>query len=471
MNPGNEMVKAGEVIRQEFDARQVERSAETQSAAVAAREQAAIQARYVVAMRNPRDTENFRVALLKECRRPGFAEIAEYNRPVGKKRDPATGEWHEQYAIGPSVHLIRTAVSLYWNMMVDSATMYESADTRIIHAYTLDLQTNVSQARTIVVSKVIEKRGQKKGKEIGPPESRDVVGERVNTYGEKVYMVIATDDEVRVKESRLIAIAQRENGRAILPRDIIDEARMIARATVAKQDAADPDAALRKLVDAFAELNVKPADLAEFLGHQLDKIVPAELKDLRGVFVSLRDGETTWTEVMSVRDPVTGSKEAQQEVLQNKFKELGLDSKGKPMQKTEVASPPVEPTTHHHAKDSNGESGGPSTTASEEPSTPKEAPIVEESGKASDGPSPDLDAMRLDQMQSLSAYEEKFKVARKPARFWDILMTTLGTSDLAKAPWEQSFFMAAVRALEEELKKTAAPRADGPRKLNFGEKP
>jgi hypothetical protein len=50
---------------------------ETAASAIAAREEAEIQARYIMALRRPRDTENFRVALLKECKRPGFAEKAE----------------------------------------------------------------------------------------------------------------------------------------------------------------------------------------------------------------------------------------------------------------------------------------------------------------------------------------------------------------------------------------------------------
>src|SRR5690349_15619824 len=59
---------AGEVIREEFGADQIERRGETASVAIAAREKAAVEARYVVAMRNPRDVDNFRVRLLKECR-------------------------------------------------------------------------------------------------------------------------------------------------------------------------------------------------------------------------------------------------------------------------------------------------------------------------------------------------------------------------------------------------------------------
>ena len=464
-----ELVKAGEIIRQEFDAKQVEHSAETQSSATAAREQAAVQARYLMALRNPRDTENFRVALLKECKRPGFAEMAEYCRPVGKKKDPASGEWIEQYAVGPSVHLIRTAISLYWNMMVDSATMYESQDTRIVHAYALDLQTNVSQARTIVVSKIIEKRGQRKGKDVVAPEGREVVGERVNTYGEKVFLVIATEDEVRIKESRLIAIAQRENGRAILPRDIIDEARMLARATVANQDAKDPDAALRKLVDSFAELNVKPADLAEYLGHQLDKIVPAEIKDLRGAFVGLRDGETTWSELMAAKNPTTGSAEAQTEARDNKIERLRKEEADRLKAREAEARQDNQQTTEKVGSQGGGSTSGPANSSgSTGPAT------AEPSAKPSDSTPPEstenIDPIKLQQLQALEAYERRMTELRKPALFRDIMMRHLETTDVTTGPWPEQKFMDASYEIEEALAGPPKPGADIQKPV-FGRRP
>jgi len=331
VSPVTDLIPVGQIVRHEFGAQQVERSAETQSTAVAAREQAAIEARYKMALMRRRNVDQFRVDILRECKRPGFAEMAEYHRPVGKEKNRETGEWEEKIATGPSVHLIRTAIALYGNMLVDSATMYESPDNRLVHAYVLDLQNNVSWARTIALSKVVEKRAQQdyKTKKLGPPEGREVISERLNTKGETVYTVYATEDEVRTKEARLLAIAQRENGRSVLPRDIIDEAVRVARETIATADAADPDAARRKLIDAFSEQGVRPENLTEYLGHQLDRITPAELKELRGVFVAIREGESTWDEIMAVKNPV-GSKEAAQEVAKQKLANLG--AKGSPKQ-------------------------------------------------------------------------------------------------------------------------------------------
>jgi hypothetical protein len=321
---GTDLVRAGngQIQTVGFGQTEVKPYSETSSSATAARETAMIQARCIMAMQRPRDTERFRVELLKECRRPGFAEVAEYERPVGKEFNDDTGKWEQKIARGPSVHLIRTAIALYTNIMADALPLFESPTERVVQAYVLDLERNVSWARSIIISKVVERKGQKgRHGESEPPKGRTVISQRENSYGEITYTVFATDDEVRNKEANLLAKAQRENGRAVLPRDIIDSAILVARETMQKKDAEDPDAAKRKLIDAFAELSVSPSDVSIFLGHGLDRISPAEIKELRGVFVSLREGHATWDEILEAKNP-TGSAEASEKVAEKKLSSM-----------------------------------------------------------------------------------------------------------------------------------------------------
>ena len=67
---------------------------------------------------------------------------------------------------------------------------------------------------------------------------------------------------------------------------------------MAKQDAADPDAAKNRIIDAFAQLGVPVEALKDFLGHELSSIDPAELQLLRSTYSAIKDGETTWKAVM-----------------------------------------------------------------------------------------------------------------------------------------------------------------------------
>lgn len=42
-----------------------------------------IEARFVVAMKRPRDIDYSREKLVKECNRPGFSVIAIFKKPIG----------------------------------------------------------------------------------------------------------------------------------------------------------------------------------------------------------------------------------------------------------------------------------------------------------------------------------------------------------------------------------------------------
>lgn len=310
-------------MRQGFGEVESSHQFETAATAVAARQQALVQARFIMAVQRPRDVDEFRVRLLKECKRPGFAEMAEYSRPVGKEYNQETEQWEDKIAHGPSVHLIRTALALYKNIDADSVVVFENSESRVTHTYVLDLETNVGWGRTLTIPKIVEKRGYKArhGKESEPPRGRDIIGQRVNTSGETVYICIATDDEIRVKEASLVAKAQRENGRSLLPRDILDEAIMVANQTMKAEDARDPDAAKKKFVDQFEQLNVTPEDLAAYLGHPVAKCTPNEVAELRKVLVSLREGELSWTQIMADKDP-TGSVEAAEKVASEKLAKM-----------------------------------------------------------------------------------------------------------------------------------------------------
>ena len=57
---------------------------ETTAGALAAQAKAAVEARYIMAMQRPRDWDQVRLSLLKECDRTNFAEVAIYRKPVGQ---------------------------------------------------------------------------------------------------------------------------------------------------------------------------------------------------------------------------------------------------------------------------------------------------------------------------------------------------------------------------------------------------
>src|SRR5208337_3723267 len=79
------------IVRTSFGEQSVEKRSETASTAVAAQAQAEIQARFIMAMQRPRDDDNVRVRMLRECARPAFAKRAYYSLPRGDKPGRLTG--------------------------------------------------------------------------------------------------------------------------------------------------------------------------------------------------------------------------------------------------------------------------------------------------------------------------------------------------------------------------------------------
>lgn len=277
------------IVRSGFGSQEVERIQETQAYAAAEREKAIVQARYIVALQRPRDIETFRVRLLKHCKRPGFAAVAEYEKPVGGQKIK-----------GPSIRFVETALQEFGNVHPEVAAVYEDDEKRIIKVTLTDLERNITYAEDATVEKFVERKN---------ANGAEVVGERRKKNGEVVYKVRATDDDLNNKLGATVSKKIRNLGLRILPADIVDEAQDECRATRKAKDAQDPNAAARKVCDSFADLNVMPDDLKEYLGHEFASSSPAEIDELRRVYAAIRDGEATWQAAVQLKKQERGEAE------------------------------------------------------------------------------------------------------------------------------------------------------------------
>jgi len=135
-----------------------------------------------------------------------------------------------------------------------------------------------------------------------------VIITRTNSQGQILYILVATDDEILNKANALISKAIRTLGLRIIPGDIVEECQDIIIATIRDKDAKDPDTARRQLFDAYGKLGVQVSDLKSYLGHDGAVLNPKEMTDLRGIYNALKDGETSWREVMDSVDEKRGTK-------------------------------------------------------------------------------------------------------------------------------------------------------------------
>ena len=287
------------IERHGFGSREFEASRETQGTAAAEQARALVQARYIVAMQRPRDFDSVRVRLLRHCDRPGFAAIAEYAKPVGGQK-----------IRGPSIRFIETALREYGNVTVDVADVYDDDDKRVVRVSVVDLECNLPQTEDVTVEKFVERRITKPGDE--------VISERVNKQGHTVFRVRATEDDYANKVAAAVSKRIRKLGQRILPADLVDEAMDRCASTRNKADAADPDAAVRKVADAFAMMNILPAALKEYLGHEIGTSSPAEIDELRRIYTAIRDGEASWSTVLESK---RGSGEKAEDKAAVKLKE------------------------------------------------------------------------------------------------------------------------------------------------------
>lgn len=261
-------------------------------AAVAAQSKAAVEARYLMALQRPRDMDQFRQDLLKECERPFFAEVARYAKPVGG-----------QDIEGPSIRFVEAALRCFKNVFRETPTIYEDDERRIVRVSVTDLEANVTHSTDVTIAKTVERRAVKEGQR--------VLAERVNSSGKRVYIVEATDDEMLNKTNALISKAVRNMGLNVLPGDIVEEAQSVCIETRRRKDAQDPDAARLKVIDAFNKLaGVKASELLAYVGHSLDTLSPAELEGLRKDLTALKDGEVTWPDLVKAREERSAEKTA-----------------------------------------------------------------------------------------------------------------------------------------------------------------
>lgn len=303
-------------------------TAETATHAQSAQAVALVQARFTLARRFPRDLDDVRVALLKECKRPGFAAVARYARPVGGGK----------VAEGPSIRFAEAAARHMGNMDAGVATLHDDADKRIVRVAAMDLETNAAFSKDLTIAKTGERRHLKSGQK--------PLGYRTNSFGDQVFIVRLEDSEIPVKENAEVSKVLRVLLLRLIPGWLLEECEAAIVRTLSDADAKDPDAARRALVDAFASVGVKAADLAAYLKHDLDGCSPAELVRLRAIFATIKDGETTWSEIVAAE---RGGEEAQKDPkaaeLQKKVAEKVAAMKGKAQKTAGSAQPASNPAT------------------------------------------------------------------------------------------------------------------------------
>lgn len=261
---------------------QIATQAETATAAFAAQQKALVESRYIIALQRPRDWDLVRSKMIKDAKRPSFAAVARYHKPIGKGVE------------GPSIRFVEAALRNMGNLITETNTLFDDAEKRIVRVTVTDFESNVIYSQDVTITKTVERKSLKQGD--------TPISSRLNSYGQMTYLLPATDDDILNKQNALISKAVRTLGLRVIPGDLVDEAMRVVLDTQSKEDARDPDTAKRNLLDSFASVGVSATHIKEYLGHNADSLTPKELTELRAIYAAIKEGETTWKAIQDSID-------------------------------------------------------------------------------------------------------------------------------------------------------------------------
>ncbi|HUS27557.1 MAG TPA: hypothetical protein VMZ53_03590 [Kofleriaceae bacterium] len=247
--------------------------------ALVAKERANVEARWIMAMRRPRNMDDVRQLMLKECRRPGFADAAVYEIPRGGTK-----------ITGLSIRFAEVAVRCMGNLQPEVVTIHDDDDTRIVKCSITDYESNITWSRDISIRKTVERKQLARGQR--------PLGERTNSYGDRVFIVPGTDDDVATKEAAIVSKTLRTLILRCIPGHLQDECLALCNKIYADKAAKDPDAERVKVLDAFAGIGVLPSEIEELIGHTTERMSPAEVDRLRKLFSAINEGHASIAEAI-----------------------------------------------------------------------------------------------------------------------------------------------------------------------------
>lgn len=267
-----------------------EESAELTPVATSAALEAEIKAAITVALKFPRNEDKAFQSLMRACQRTSFADEVSYSFPRGGSE-----------VTGPSIYLAREAARVWGNMRHGFYITNDEIGYRTIEAFAWDLETNTKVIAQDSFEKLIYR---KKGGWVKPDER-----------------------DLRELTNRRAAILKRNCILEVLPKDLIEDARELAVKTLQTNAEQDPDGARKRVLLAFNTINVTAQMIEQKLKHPLAQAAPAEIAQLRQIYKSIADGNSTWADYLDKPELIIDPKDAKVSDVLAVAQALGWDSK------------------------------------------------------------------------------------------------------------------------------------------------
>lgn len=226
------------------------------------REIAEVQAAMVIAKRFPRDPIAATDSIMRSCTRPTLADGALYSYSRGG-----------QEITGPSIRLAEAMAQAWGNIDFGIREIEQRDGESTVQAYAWDLETNTRQVKTFQVKH--ERHTRSGSKALSDP--RDI------------YELVANNGARRLRACIL----------GVIPGDVTETAQRQCEETLRASADTTPEG-LKRLVDSFAKFGVTKEAIEKRTQCRMDAIRPAQVVQLRKIYVSLKDGMSAakdWFEV------------------------------------------------------------------------------------------------------------------------------------------------------------------------------
>ncbi len=232
---------------------------------------AEVQAKLVIALRNPRKPARAYDQVIATCQRYEFAEEATYSYKRGSE---TIG--------GPSIRLAEEIARAWGNIEFGTRELSRKDGVSEMEAYCWDLQTNTQSSQKFTVKHV-----------------RDTKSGQYPVKGERDIYEVTANMAGRRLRARILAI---------VPPDLVSAALEECARTLAKGDGNPLSDRIAKAVTAFSKLGVNKFLLEARLKHPVDAITAEELSELIRIHNSIRDGQSAaseWFEGMETQGKPT----------------------------------------------------------------------------------------------------------------------------------------------------------------------
>lgn len=214
------------------------------------------QGKLVIAKQFPRNEYAAYEKAINACKRKSLAEKAMYAYPRGKEA-----------ISGPSIRLAEELARCWGNIDFGIKELSQKEGESEMQAYCWDMETNTLSSQTFVVAHIRDNQygSQKLTKQ------RDIYENNANMAGRRL-------------RARILAV---------LPPDLVEAAVAECRKTLAGANDEPMSDKVKKMVLVFDKLGVKAETLEKRLGRSLDTMNNEDLADFRGIYNSLKDGNSS----------------------------------------------------------------------------------------------------------------------------------------------------------------------------------